>query len=191
MNIPQNVRQKIHDRVFLQAKKIGYERLDRIQSGRFIDKLVADSEIGGILKEYFPRERIRTHIKDGILNAYSKQVTKQSLACYSDTEAIKDCFGELPVQLTEIPAKINNLKLYHSESSLLYIVSQGTALKWETALRKALDWMASAPISQNENFTPLVCLKLSVPASSLTQPDKEHIIRALAAIKVKAVFCET
>ena len=71
----------------------------------------------------------------------------------------------------------------------IYVVSSGTVLKWETALRKALDIIARQPGLIVNDATPDICLKLAEVGQSITQSERVHIITALAAVNVKAIFC--
>jgi hypothetical protein len=70
----------------------------------------------------------------------------------------------------------------------IYVVSEGTVLKWETALRKALEIIAREPGLTVDNVTPTICLQLADVSASITDGDKKHITTALAAISVKARF---
>ena len=70
------------------------------------------------------------------------------------------------------------------------MVSSGTVLKWETALRKALEIIASKPTLTVNGKSPFVCLKLSTPTQALTEADKKLIQSAVGAVGVKAVFCD-
>lgn len=76
-----------------------------------------------------------------------------------------------------------------SEAGNIYIVSEGTFLKWETALRKGLEVIANEPNLTIDEKVPSLCLKLSLAGQSLTDADKKLIRTALAAAGVKATFC--
>ena len=79
-SLPKNVQTEIRKAVYKKAEEFGYMECGRIESGRFIDTLVEDPEVGCVLIEYLPKERVRTYIKDGVLNAYAKNLTKKALA---------------------------------------------------------------------------------------------------------------
>lgn len=85
--------------------------------------------------------------------------------------------------------KQNGLFVLRAESGHIYVVSGGTVLKWETALRKALEIIANEPNLTIEGKAPSICLKLSLTGQSLTEADKTHIITAVGAVGVKTVFC--
>ena len=72
-----------------------------------MDQLVDDPEVGRILVEYMAKERVRTYIKDGILNAYAKSLTKKALASSAPEKTIRDTFGEVASIIQEGKGKQN------------------------------------------------------------------------------------
>ena len=52
--------------------------------------------------------------------------------------------------------------MLRAESGSIYVVSGDTVLKWETALRKALEIIANEPNLTVNGTAPSICLKLSV-----------------------------
>lgn len=189
--LPKSVQAKIREATYRKADEFGYMECGRVESGRFIDTLVNDPEVGCVLAEYLPKERVRTYIKDGVLNAYAKNLTKKALATSTPEETISDVFHEIAFVIQRGKGKQGSLSVLRAESGTIYVVSGGTVLKWETALRKALDVIAGEPNLTVEGEPPRICLKLSVEGQSLTEADQRHIITALGAVGVKAVFCGT
>ncbi len=189
--LPQSVRGKIKDAVFKKADEFGYMECSRIESGRFIDTLVEDADIGRVLIEFMPKERVRTYIKDGVLNAYAKGLTKKALATSTPEKTIKDVYHETASVVVTGKGKQSGLFVLRSTKGTFYVVSGGTVLKWETALRKALDIIANTPRLIVKGQPPYICLKLSLRAQTMTEADKKHIVKALGAVGVKAVFCAT
>ena len=163
---------------------------DRVQSGQFMDLLVEDPEVGLILIEYMPKERVRTYIKDTILNRYTKLVNNRALAAVTPEDTIKGVYDDTAAVIDNVTSKGNVLSILRSEGGTIYVVSSGTVLKWETALRKALEIIASKPTLTVDGKSPFVCLKLSTPTQALTEADKKLIQSALGAVGVKAVFCD-
>ena len=190
-SLPKNVQTEIRKAVYKKAEEFGYMECGRIESGRFIDTLVEDPEVGCVLIEYLPKERVRTYIKDGVLNAYAKNLTKKALATSTPEKTISDVFRETAFIIQKGKGKQSGLFVLRSESGAIYVVSGGTVLKWETALRKALDIIANEPNLTIDGRPPLICLKLSLEGQALTEADKKHIITALGAVGVKAIFCIT
>ena len=187
--LPKNIKAKVKRAVYKKAEEFGYMECSRVESGRFLDNLVDDPEVGKVIFEYMPKERVRTYIKDGILNEYSKETTKKALATSKPENIIKNNYGETATVIQEGNGKQSNLFVLRAESGHLYVVSGGTVLKWETALRKALEIIANEPNLTINGKAPSICLNLSLAGQSLTEADKKHIITAVGAVGVKAVFC--
>jgi hypothetical protein len=76
-----------------------------------------------------------------------------------------------------------------SDDGRIFVVSGGTVLKWETALRKALELIAREAGLSVGGKTPEICLHLVATNNSLTTADKNHIMAALGAVGVKTIFC--
>jgi hypothetical protein len=186
--MPKKVRDKIFATVYQKADAFGYMECARVQSGQFMDLLVEDPDVGLILNEYMPKERVRTYIKDTILNQYTKQVNNRALAAMPPENTIKEVYGVTAAVIDNITSKGNVLSILRSEEGNIYVVSSGTVLKWETALRKALEIIAGKPTLTINDKAPYVCLKLSTPTQALTDADKKLIQSALGAVGVKAVF---
>lgn len=189
--LPKDIREKIIKSAFKKADDFGYMECGRKESGQFIDTLVEDADVGGVLIDYMPKERVRTYIKDAILNAYTKNLTKKVLATSTPEKTIMDSFGETAYIIQEGKGKQVGLFVLRAGSGKIYVVSGGTVLKWETALRKALEIIANEPNLTIDGNAPAICLKLSLKGQSLTEADKKHIKTALSAVGVKAVFCST
>lgn len=187
--LPKNIQAKVKRAVYKKADEFGYMECGRVDSGRFLDTLVDDPEVGRIIIEYMPKERVRTYIKDGILNAYTKAATQKALAASTPDNVINSAFGITASIIQSGKGKQNGLFVLRSESGHIYVVSGGTVLKWETALRKALEIIANEPNLTINGKAPSICLKLSMAGQSLTEADKAHIIAAVGAVGVKAVFC--
>lgn len=186
--LPKNIQNKVKNAVCKKADEFGYMECGRIESGRFLDQLVDDPEVGKILIEYMPKERVRTYIKDGILNAYTKAVTKKSLAKLTPEMTVKTVFNEEAVILQKGKGKATGLTVLRSLQGNIFVISGGTVLKWETALRKALEIIANEPGLTVNQKVPFICLTLSIAGQSLTEADKNHILSALNAVGVKALF---
>ena len=184
--LPNDVEKAIKNAIFKKAREYGYSSRGRRDNGIFMDDLLDDPEVGLRLKEYLPTEKIRTYIKDGVLNAYTKQQTQLLLDSYSAEKILGDTFNKISLFLIE---KRNGINIFRDEDYKIYVLSQGTVTKWETALRKALDKLASCP-KLSERQIPAICLQLATQNGDLTEADCDHINRALAAINVSAYYCK-
>lgn len=177
--------------IFKKADAFGYSSSGRIDSGRFMDELVEDLEIGGVLKQYMSTERVRTYIKDSELNAYAKKIVNDALESVDPAAIIKKLYGVESEVIQNCTGKDARVSVLRSEDGLIFVVSGGTVLKWETALRKALEIIAKQPGLTIMGTTPAMCLPLVSASDSLTVADKQHITTALGAVGVKATFVDT
>ena len=184
--LPKDKEKLIKKRVFAKADEVGYARSGRVENGRFMDELVEDPEIGGILKEYMDKERIRTYIKDSVLNRYAKDLNKATLSCKTPKQLIQDTYDEN----ADIIQKTGNISVLRSTGGAIYVVSAGTVLKWETALKKALELIAKEPNLIQNGVPPKICLHLAASSSMLADSDKRSIRFALGLVGVKAVISE-
>ncbi len=185
-----NAQQKtIKEAIYKRADEFGYLTAGRAESGRFMDELVDDPEIGGVLKEYMSKERIRTYIKDGGLNAYVKAKNKMALSAATPEDTVQKLFNCDATIIQKCRGKNDGVYVLRSQDGIIFVVSSGTTLKWETALRKALELISREPGLTVGGITPRICLQLSEARQELTDADKKHIRTALGAIGVKATFC--
>lgn len=182
---------KIREAIFKKADSFGYSSSGRIDSGRFMDNLVEDPEIGGVLKQYMDKERVRTYIKDSVLNAYAKQKIKDAFDAVDPTETIEKVYDVKALKIQTGTGKSNKVTVLRSADGHIFVVSGGTVLYWENALRKALELVAKQPGLTIEGRTPSICLTLASKTNSLTIADKNHITTALKAVRVQAVFLDT
>ena len=187
--LPPRVRAVMIRIVYRKADDFGYMECDRVKSGQFMDMLVEDQEVGGVIRQYIQKERVRTYIKDTILNRYTKDATSKTLSSKTPEQTIKEEYGETAFVIQKIKGTAYDCHVLRSEAGNIYIVSEGTFLKWETALRKGLEVIANEPNLTIENKVPSLCLKLSLAGQALTEADKKLIRTALAAAGVKATFC--
>jgi hypothetical protein len=122
------------------------------------------------------------------LNAYAKSFTKGALAEVSPTDTIKQLYGVSSSVIQQCKGKNERVSVSRSVDGCIFVVSGGTVLKWETALRKALEIIAKEPGLTIEGITPTICLSLVCSSGSLTSADKKHIFNALSAVGVSATF---
>lgn len=181
---------KIREAIFKKADSFGYSSCGRIDSGRFMDELVDSPEIGGVLKQYMTKERIRTYIKDSELNAYAKKKVNDALDAVVPTDTIEQVYGVIAMKIQSCTGKSNRVTVSRSSDGRIFVVCGGTVLKWETALRKALELIAKQPGLIVDGQPPSICLNLVSTTCDLTAADKNHITTALKAVRVQAVFLD-
>ena len=183
--LPRTKITQIKDNAYSKADAHGYMSSGRVENGKFMNDLIEDPEVGGVLSEYMEKEKIRTYIKDTILNRYTKDRKEEVLRANPPVDTIQKVYS---VIASEIQA-VEDVVVCRAENGDIYIVSSGTYQKWETALKKALELIARQPNLTINGKIPKICLQLIVLNKSITDGDKELISDALNAINVKARFC--
>lgn len=187
--VPKEKALRVRKTVYDKADAYGYATRSRNDNGLFMDNLLEDSEVGGILKEYMPKSKIRTYIKDSILNAYAKNRAKKILTAKSPENIVLQVFSVRSFIIQEGKGKDSGVSVCRAEDGRIFVISEGTVLKWETALRKALELIAREPKLIINGKTPQICLQLAALSADITDGEKAHIATALDAISVKAQFC--
>lgn len=183
-SIPDNIGQKIKDSVYREADKFNYLAKSRTENGKFLDKLLKMPQIGGIISQYIEKGNIRTYIKDAILNRYTKDKQRLSKPT-SYIKIVKETFN-LPDDSTLLQES-NNIHIIKSVSSKSFvIVTLGTYLKWETALRKALLYLAKAPFFKDNQNQSFILLSLYARGQRIPDSDKKLLNSALTISNAKA-----
>lgn len=139
---------KIKDSVYLKADEFEYLKRSRTDNGKFIDSLVSAPEVGVVLANFMSKSEIRTYIKDAILNRYSKDKTIES----RPNNLIEVIYNKLGIKtiLLEKDSR-SGIELYKCEDysqDVYVVVVDGTYMKWETALKKALMYAPRIKIVQ-------------------------------------------
>lgn len=182
VTIPEDRRSKIFALVYERADSFGYATRNRPDNGMFMNNLVNSPDIGGVLAQFMPQEAVRTYIKDTILNHYTKDLVKRKSAAIEPVSVFQTVFG---VDTLFVGEK-KPVSVCRSADNDVYVLSVGTYLKWETALRKALEHIASIESAQREHVH--ICLALVVINDDITIGDKRHIEAALDLIGAKVYF---
>ncbi len=175
--IPQYVAQRIKQIVFDAADGVDYLAMARPDSGAFLNGLVTRSDVGGEIVQYISRDEVRHYIKDAILNRYSKDKTRE--ATPNDLKPIvKSTYG-LEAEESHSETK---LFLYRSTTpdkpNEYVVISEGTILKWETALKKALLFISAKPFSKTANEVHILLL-LFAQHKPVSPSDKKNLETAL------------
>jgi hypothetical protein len=181
----QEAAQKIRKIVYAKADAHGYINKNRNENGKFMNDLVEDPEVGGVLSEYMEKGKIRTYIKDTLLNAYSKSRKGKMLEGNSPVDTIQKVYSTL----ANIIQDEGNVSVCRSDNGKIFVISSGELLKWETALRKALEIVARQPNLTVDEQVPEMCLQLVIKNLGVTDGDKKLVVDALKAINVKVRFC--
>jgi hypothetical protein len=184
VNIPKEIMQDLRDRIYTRLDQVQYLAQDRTENGKVMEGLVTDPIIGGRIAEYVGRARVKTYIKDAVINRYAKERTRPP----ADLAPILElAFSTQYAPLTHTPGR-GAAHVYRSQSGRLAVVSCGTLLKWETALRKLLEYLGRhgeklATLSQHP---PQMLLVLMSGGRVITYADRTLLDRALAKVGVHA-----
>lgn len=176
--VPDDVAKEIKESVFREADRVNYLARSRTYNGTFLAQLVSMSNVGGRLCQYMKKAEVRTYIKDAILNRYSKDKTMEERPENLE-QIIFEKIGFDSNYVEEEPR--NQITLFKSpENSCYVVVADGTVLKWETALRKALLFVASKPFSDKQDITVKIILTLFARHRKVTPSDLRHLQKALS-----------
>lgn len=184
--VPDVVARDVKDLVFSEADKVDYLARSRTDNGNFLDQLVKSSSVGGRLSQYMAKSEIRTYIKDAILNRYSKDKA-QTEQPEDLSSIIKQKIG-IDAEFLERDEKAK-LSLFKSiDDNCFVIVADGTYLKWETALRKALLYIAAKPFSSRTDMKIKILLALFARHQKISPSDSAHLERALKICQASAII---
>ncbi|UWG95943.1 hypothetical protein LPY66_13625 [Dehalobacter sp. DCM] len=189
IKLPRNVVDDIRYIVYEKADAYDYLNKGRNENGNFISNLALDPEVGGVLKEYMNQQRIRTYVKDSILNRYAKDKIHTLLSGDIKTELIKQESKEVYL-IERKTVKSSSIHLYRTEINTYIVVGEGTVLKWETALRRALEYIEVCPGKGIEPNKWKIYVCLAITGNSITKSDKEHIVNSLDYLNVGVIFLE-
>ena len=184
--LPKNIAEQLRTKIYERADEFGYANRSRPENSRFMDDLLDDPEIGGVLKTYYQRERIRTYIKDAVLNAYMKARNWALLDTQDISAVLQKVFC---IESEEIQKLSNDTILHRAKNGEFIVVSRGTYIKWETALRKALVAIGKSQLLLNNADSTKICLLLAVKNGEATEADKDFIRSALLVMGVGVYFC--
>lgn len=177
--VPTNIAREVRQRVYGLADEGNYLGTGRVESGKFMNQLVVDSGVGVVLVGYMKRERVRTYIKDTILNRYSKKKMREEKP--SDfTPIIRDQYGIECELLEEYKKDIFLYKKVGGHPNKTYVVvAGGTYTKWESALRKALLRIGGYPAAGDDDSEFIILLSLFASHSRINNGDKKLLKVAL------------
>lgn len=177
---PHEIANCVKEKVFSVADDFCYLAKSRTENGKFIDDLVEQKDIGGVLGDYMRKAEVRTYIKDAILNRYSKDKT-QAAKPKNMVNIIKSQYG-FDSTLIDIDAS-SKIELYKSTPNMMnvqyVVVAKGTVVKWETALRKALLYIPLKPFSNNPENTTHILLNIFAQLKPVSPADKKFLNKAL------------
>lgn len=183
-NLPPKVAKQIKALVYKKADKFKYLAKSRPENNRFIENLLSDPEIGGKLSTFMRKERIKTYIKDGILNRYSKNKT-QAARLEDPRAVIEKKLGFRTKEVESDPMK--KVALFKSigrkTQDQYVVVAEGTYVKWETALKKALMYSQGKPFTEKSDTSIHILLCIFAQDKKIPPSDKKALEKALKRYK--------
>ena len=181
--VPKHIASEIKKKTFAILDERNYLGQSRKENGKLMADLVSMPEIGGVLSEYMAKAAIKTYIKDAIINAYSKAAYAKSISVSVVEEKISQQEG---IRVSCVEGKCSDKLLFlRAENGDLFVVGIGTVTKWETSLRKALEFIEKAPNLPPRDCNLKIYLILSSLEKSIPQSELEHIVKSLEFIGVK------
>ncbi len=176
--LPSKIQKLIRERVYAAADKANYLQSSRTDNAVLLENLCADESVGGVVAQYVPKDKVRTYIKDAVLNRYAKQHKATQRPTQDDQIAF--CSGQFQVSNFSILEEQKNLLVLKSQSAPIFVVLvEGTMLKWESALRKGLLYIAGHPLGKNRANTVHIVLSLFAGNTAMTPSDKKLLQSAL------------
>lgn len=176
--VPENVAKEIKEYVFYEADRVNYLARSRTDNGIFLAQLVSKPEVGDKLSQFMKKAEVRTYIKDAILNRYSKDKAQDERP--KNLEPIILNILGFETNLIE-QESANQIMLFKSHiNSCFVVIADGTFLKWETALRKALFFIASKPFSEQKDFSVSIILTLFARYQKVSPSDLRNLQKALS-----------
>lgn len=182
--IPEKIAKSIKEFVYSEADRVNYLARSRTENGVFLAQLVTMPAVGGKLSQYLRKDAIRTYIKDAILNRYSKDKTEEEKP--ENLDVIIANMYNFDAYFVEAEPK-NKISLYYvNNNKSMIVIADGTVLKWETALRKALIYIASKPFSERDDVKVSILLTLFARYQKVSPSDVNCIQKALSVCNAKA-----
>jgi len=177
ISIPANKRKEIREISYKALDEADYLAMSQDQAGNFMNSLLARVDIGGELTKYIKRERVRTYIKDSIVNNYSKDKTKNAFP--EDPRPIIKTIYKISAEESHKQTDLHLYKSTNQEYPDEYVViSEGTVLKWETSLKKALLFISAKPFSKTASEIHIL-LFLFAQHKPVPPSDKKNLESAL------------
>jgi hypothetical protein len=176
--VPDAIGKEIKELVFKEADRINYLARTRTDNNAFLARLVAMPDVGVRLSQFIKKADLRTYIKDAILNRYSKDKAQEERP--EELRAIIKKRLGIDAQFIERDARSQTSLFKPGSKQSFIVVTDGTVLKWETALRKALLYIAARPFSDKEGVNVAIILNLFARHQKVPPSSVRHLEKALS-----------
>ena len=178
--VPDEVREKVTEIVFKMADEHCYLEKDRQANSNFMGQLIADPKIGGVLGSYIPKDKVKTYIKDALLNRYSK--IKRARPEEID-HILTPHFGVMDGAI-DYDSK-NDVSLHKLKGNALVFAARVGYLKWETGLRRLILFAAKCKAKAPEKIKNVsFALLIFIDKKHINSSDKLQVETALKLINV-------
>ena len=186
VRIPKDVMISIREQVYKILDEVQYLSQDRKENGKVMERLVADPDIGGRIAEYVGKARIKTYIKDAVINRYAKERTRPPTDLSS---ILEDVYGAkyLPLVLSKGRSDVS---VFRSESGSIAVVCCGRLLKWESALRRLIEFLGQKgeKLRIQSPERPDMLLILMSGGKVIPDSDRTLLEKNLAIVNVRATI---
>ncbi|MBV9924483.1 MAG: hypothetical protein JOZ96_05525 [Acidobacteria bacterium] len=187
IKIPPEVRNQIIGHVDELADRHKYLQKGKNANAVFIDALVADPHVGRRLREFMPEERVKSYVKDALLNKYAKR--RKGL--------LRDLGGVISADFGKCFEvgydKERGVSLHRSEANTFIAAARTTYVKWETGLKKLLLYVAGLPDKTRGNGKgdgPRLLLVIHEHGNPVNESDKRLTERALGLVGVDCAWVD-
>jgi hypothetical protein len=184
--IPRKVRKEIRDFAFAEADKHQYLLKSKNENAAFLDRLVKHQKVGGRLREYMPEERVKSYVKDAVINKYSK---RERVLPRDITSLISKRYRGVVHEISYDKEKA--VSLHRIEAGPVVAASRSAYIKWETGLRKLLLYVAAAPGLPPSDGTPMKLLLIIYQhGNPVNQSDRSLTERGLNLVDVDCAWVD-
>lgn len=180
--IPNPVRQEILTRVYELADNEGYLTNNRVDNAAFLERLVDKDDVGLVLQDFMEKDRVRVYIKDSVLNKYAKD--RRTINEYNLTIKV----AQLCNEYVSVVTTQNDVMLFKAQNSGTHIVvAKGSFIKWETALRKVLLYIAGTPLLKQQDLPLIKAIVITTGGVPIPTGEEDVLRHALTEISVDLV----
>ena len=183
--IPRAINAKIVATARQIADQMGYLTASISRRTDIINYLMSHQDVGKALESYIAKTKIRSHIKDNILRAYSQeQFVTYSMDDHVNWGRKKFNLAKLMLVGQDKGSPRRSVYWLKDEASGDSIIIGESAYKcWESALRSALLFIAKNKVSRSSNNVRIV-LCLSPGTAQVTSAEEKFLSDVLRPIGV-------
>jgi hypothetical protein len=183
--LPSRVAAEMQDTIDRKADEFGYLTRNRVENGQFLEQMVAEPTVGGRLIEYMDISKVKTYIKDKLLNQYSK---KHRPLPRDIKHILAPTHGESLVEIKYWNE--DHVSLHRANETDLLLVARIAFNKWETGLRKLVMYAPQFHGSKQEKEILRLILIIFLHGNSINGADRANITKGLNLLGVESLWEE-